>query len=115
MVVFYCMYFIKRNDENNICDVNSQLTYGYVDNDRAELDPEEYEDARKDTLEQLNEFQSSLSRMTSGDMTLVDSFNAMQLVSFDVQYPAKICASVVEQTLSISNDCTSMSYDVLEE
>lgn len=46
---------------------------------KAELDPEEYEDARKDTLEQLNEFQSSLSRMTSGDMTLVDSFNAMQL------------------------------------
>lgn len=46
---------------------------------KTELDPEEYEEARKDTLEQLNEFQSSLSRMTKGDMTLVDSFNAMQL------------------------------------
>ena len=51
---------------------------------RAELGPEEYEEARKDTLEQLSEFQSSLSRMTSGDMTLVDSINAMQLVSFGV-------------------------------
>lgn len=65
-----------------MCDIS----YGYVDNDRAELDAEEYEDARKDTLEQLNEFQSSLSRMTSGDMTLVDSFNAMQLVSSDEHY-----------------------------
>nr|XP_053649884.1 protein LZIC-like [Cherax quadricarinatus]XP_053649885.1 protein LZIC-like [Cherax quadricarinatus]XP_053649887.1 protein LZIC-like [Cherax quadricarinatus] len=46
---------------------------------KGELDPEEYEEVRKDTIEQLNEFQSSLSRMTSGDMTLVDSFNAMQL------------------------------------
>ncbi|XP_042231911.1 protein LZIC-like [Homarus americanus] len=46
---------------------------------KADLDEEEYEEVRKDTIEQLNEFQSSLSRMTSGDMTLVDSFNAMQL------------------------------------
>ncbi|XP_071515677.1 protein LZIC-like isoform X3 [Panulirus ornatus] len=46
---------------------------------KAELDPEEYEEVRKDTVEQLNEFQSSLSRMTSGDMTLIDSFSAMQL------------------------------------
>lgn len=46
---------------------------------KGELDPEEYEEVHKDTIEQLNEFHSSLSRMTSGDMTLVDSFNAMQL------------------------------------
>ncbi|KAK4305907.1 hypothetical protein Pmani_022223 [Petrolisthes manimaculis] len=46
---------------------------------RAELDPEEYEEVHKDTIEQLNEFQASLSRMTSGDMTLVDSFSALQL------------------------------------
>ncbi|KAK3875863.1 hypothetical protein Pcinc_019293 [Petrolisthes cinctipes] len=45
----------------------------------AELDPEEYEEVHKDTIEQLNEFQASLSRMTSGDMTLVDSFSALQL------------------------------------
>ncbi|XP_071526979.1 protein LZIC-like [Panulirus ornatus] len=43
------------------------------------LDPDDYEEVRKDTVEQLNEFQSSLSRMTSGDMTLIDSFSAMQL------------------------------------
>lgn len=46
---------------------------------KGELDPEEYEEVHKDTIEQLNEFHSSLSRMTSGDMTLVDSFSAMQL------------------------------------
>ncbi|XP_063879720.1 protein LZIC-like [Scylla paramamosain] len=81
---------------------------------KAELDPEEYEDARKDTLEQLNEFQSSLSRMTSGDMTLVDSFNAMQLVSSDVQYPAKICSSVAEQTLSAIQAAISQAFKTPE-
>lgn len=53
---------------------------------RADLDPEEYEEAHKDTMEQLNEFQLSLSRMTSGDMTLVDSFNAMQLVRIHTEH-----------------------------
>ncbi|XP_076033872.1 protein LZIC-like [Oratosquilla oratoria] len=46
---------------------------------KAELEPEEYEDVKKDTLEQLTEFEASLTRMASGDMTLVDSINAMQL------------------------------------
>lgn len=55
------------------------------------MEPEEYEETRKDTLEQLNEFQASLRRMTSGDMTLVDSFNAMQLVRF--------CSLIIKRSL----------------
>lgn len=59
---------------------------------RADLDPEEYEEVHKDTMEQLNEFQQSLSRMTSGDMTLVDSFNAMQLVRLNADQRISVCS-----------------------
>lgn len=37
---------------------------------------------KKDTLEQLNEFQTSLAKMADGNMTLVDDISAMQLVRF---------------------------------
>ncbi len=48
---------------------------------RSDLDSEEYEETKRETLEQLEEFSQSLSKLMSGDMTLVDELGAMQLVS----------------------------------
>ena len=36
-----------------------------------ELDDDEYEETRTDTLQQLEEFKTSLARMMAGDVTLV--------------------------------------------
>ena len=47
---------------------------------RDELDPEEYEETKQETLDQLKEFNASLTKMKGGDMTLVDELNRMQLV-----------------------------------
>lgn len=47
---------------------------------REDLDDEEYEETKKETLEQLNEFNDSLKKIMSGDMTLVDELSGMQLV-----------------------------------
>ena len=47
---------------------------------REELDEEEYEETKKETLEQLSEFNDSLKKIMSGDMTLVDELSGMQLV-----------------------------------
>ena len=47
---------------------------------KEDLDPEEYEETRQDTLQQLREFQNTLTRMTSGDNTLVSQFGSVQLV-----------------------------------
>lgn len=47
---------------------------------KEDLDPEEYEETRAETLEQLREFQTSLTRMTSGDNTLVSQLGSVQLV-----------------------------------
>lgn len=47
---------------------------------REELDEEEYEETKKETLEQLGEFNDSLKKIMTGDMTLVDELSGMQLV-----------------------------------
>lgn len=48
---------------------------------REELDADEYEETKKETLEQLSEFNDSLKKIMSGNMTLVDELSGMQLVS----------------------------------
>ena len=47
---------------------------------RDDLDPEEYEETKTETVEQLKEFNDSLTKLTAGNMTLVDEINRMQLV-----------------------------------
>ena len=47
---------------------------------RDDLEPEEYEETKRETIEQLREFNTSLSNMKGGNMTLVDELNRMQLV-----------------------------------
>ncbi|KAJ7412380.1 Protein LZIC [Willisornis vidua] len=51
---------------------------------REELDADEYEETKKETLEQLSEFNDSLKKIMSGDMTLVDELSAMQLMDRDL-------------------------------
>jgi hypothetical protein len=48
---------------------------------REELDADEYEETKKETLEQLSEFNDSLKKIMSGNMTLIDELSGMQLVS----------------------------------
>ncbi|KAF4795549.1 Protein LZIC [Turdus rufiventris] len=49
-----------------------------------ELDADEYEETKKETLEQLSEFNDSLKKIMSGDMTLVDELSGMQLMDRDL-------------------------------
>ncbi len=46
---------------------------------RDDLDADEYEETKGETLEQLKEFSESLAKMKGGDMTLVNELNRMQL------------------------------------
>ena len=46
---------------------------------RDDLDADEYEETKTETLEQLKEFNDSLAKMKGGDMTLVNELNQMQL------------------------------------
>ena len=48
---------------------------------REDLDTDEYEETKSETLEQLKEFNESLAKMKGGDMTLVNELNRMQLAT----------------------------------
>jgi hypothetical protein len=46
---------------------------------KDDMDADEYEQSRNETLDQMKEFNASLDKMASGDMTLVDDIGKMQL------------------------------------
>lgn len=54
---------------------------------RDELDDDEYEETKADTLEQMKEFHTSLGKISKGNMSLVDDVGAMQLVSQPDEHP----------------------------
>ena len=47
---------------------------------REDFEPEEYQETKTETLEQMREFQSSLAKLAAGDLSLTDYFAAIQLV-----------------------------------
>jgi len=47
---------------------------------REDLDEDEYITVKEETIEQLKEFNDSLTRMKGGDLSLVNDLNRIQLV-----------------------------------
>lgn len=64
-----------------LCCMRRRPPSWFVPSHREELDADEYEEMKKDTLDQLKEFNESLTRMMEGNLTLVDELNRWQLVS----------------------------------
>lgn len=71
---------------------------------RTELDADEYEETKADTLEQLREFQQSLARIVSGDMTLVDQLSGMQLAIQVLHGTARSCRPSLVQEVRRSGN-----------
>ncbi|CAG5125240.1 unnamed protein product [Candidula unifasciata] len=68
---------LRQNLEEQLDRLMQQLTD--LEECKADLDPEEYDETKNETLEQLKEFQENLNRMLQGNLSLVDELNAMQL------------------------------------
>ncbi|XP_059960790.1 protein LZIC-like [Mesoplodon densirostris] len=68
---------LKQNLEEQLDRLMQQLQD--LEECREELDTDEYEEIKKETLEQLSEFNDSLKKIMSGNMTLVDELSGMQL------------------------------------
>lgn len=47
---------------------------------RDDLDDKEYEETKEETIEQLKELNDSLGKLVKGDISLISSLGAMQLV-----------------------------------
>ncbi|XP_075695413.1 protein LZIC isoform X1 [Rhinoderma darwinii] len=68
---------LRQNLEEQLDRLMQQLQD--LEECREELDADEYEETKKETLEQLSEFNDSLQKIIAGNMTLVDELGGMQL------------------------------------
>ncbi|XP_059153204.1 protein LZIC-like [Physella acuta] len=68
---------LKQNLEEQLDRLMQQLVD--LEECKGDLEPEEYEDTKKETVEQLKEFQENLNKMVKGNLSLVDELNGMQL------------------------------------
>lgn len=84
---------LKKNLEAQLDRLVQQLED--LEECRNEIEEDEYNETKLETMEQLREFNNSLSKIISGDMTLVDELASMQLatqaaISSAFQTPAVI-------------------------
>ncbi|XP_041479933.1 protein LZIC-like [Lytechinus pictus] len=68
---------LKQNLEEQLDRLVLQL--GDLEESKDDLDEDEYEETKQETMEQLEEFSKSLEKLGSGNMSLVDDLNSMQL------------------------------------
>ncbi|GFR73059.1 protein LZIC-like [Elysia marginata] len=72
---------LKQNLEEQLDRLMQQLSD--LEECKDDLEPEEYEETKSETVEQLKEFQENLGKMLQGNLSLVDELNSMQLISRD--------------------------------
>jgi len=68
---------LKHNLEEQLDRLLNQLKD--LEECREDLDDDEYEETKRETLEQMQEFEETLKKMVAGNMSLVDQLNGMQL------------------------------------
>ncbi|XP_046636295.1 protein LZIC-like [Daphnia pulicaria] len=68
---------LKENVEEQLERLVKQLED--LEKYREDFEPEEYQETKTETLEQMREFQSSLAKLAAGDLSLTDYFAAIQL------------------------------------
>lgn len=68
---------LRINIENQLERLMTQLND--LEDMREELDEEEYNTTKQETLDQLKEFQNSLEKSKDGSMSLVDTIGSIQL------------------------------------
>eukprot|EP00771_Trimastix_marina_P003831 gnl/Trimastix_PCT/539.p1 GENE.gnl/Trimastix_PCT/539~~gnl/Trimastix_PCT/539.p1 ORF type:complete len:189 (+),score=80.09 gnl/Trimastix_PCT/539:57-623(+) len=68
---------LRENIQSQLSRLLQQLQD--LEDMKDDLDEDEIQEAKEETNAQLREFQQSLERMASGNMSLVDEINSMQL------------------------------------
>ena len=69
---------LRANIENQLNRLVTQLQD--IEDMKSEMDSvEEYESSKKETLDQMREFEASLQKMAAGNISLIDEINSLQL------------------------------------
>lgn len=76
----YVNIFIDSTE--NTQSVQLLLFLNYFHFIRGELDVEEYEETKEETMDQLKELNDSLSKLVNGDISLINELGAVQLVIY---------------------------------
>lgn len=53
-----------------------------IENSKDDLDEDEYNETKEDTIEQLKEFHERLDKVVKGDISLINALGAFQLVIY---------------------------------
>ncbi|CAM9707031.1 protein LZIC [Lethenteron reissneri] len=107
---------LRRNLEEQLDRLVQQLHD--LERCREDLEAEEYEETKAETLEQLSEFNTALQKIVAGDMTLVDDLGAMQLaiqaaISQAFQTPEVIRMFARKQPGQLRTHMAQLERDVL--
>ncbi|XP_018318886.1 protein LZIC-like [Agrilus planipennis] len=70
---------LKQNLSNQLDRLVEQLAD--LDKCRDDLEPEEYNETKEETLEQLRELNDSLKKLVNGDISLISELGAIQLAT----------------------------------
>lgn len=76
---------LRANAEEQVTRLLTQLAD--LEELRAELDDDEYAETKQDTLQQLEEFRLSLSRMAAGDVTLINELESIRVRPARLTFP----------------------------
>ncbi|KAH7818799.1 putative protein LZIC [Monocercomonoides exilis] len=68
---------LKENIQSQLGRLTNQLSD--LDEMKDDMEPDEYESMKEDTMQQFKEFSDSLTKMAEGDMTLIDELSSMRL------------------------------------
>jgi hypothetical protein len=68
---------LRENIQAQLVRLTNQLAD--IEEMKDEMEPEEYESEKKDTLKSLREFQESLAKMSEGNLSLVSSLEHLRM------------------------------------
>lgn len=68
---------LRENIQSQLVRLTNQLAD--LEEMKDDLEPEEYEETKKDTMKQLEEFQQSLAKMSEGNISLIDELTHVRL------------------------------------
>merc|ERR1712065_45752 len=96
---------------NRLLKQMGEIDEGFED---GELDEEEYGEMREETLEQMAEFQETLTSLMEGNMSLVDELAAMKLAIQAAVSQAFQTPEVIELFAKKQPDALRQKYEELE-
>ena len=106
---------LKQNVEDQLNRLLQQLSD--LDEMREDLEEAEYTSQKEDTLQQMKEFEGTLERLVSGDVTLVSQLDAMRnavhaYVSGACRDPNITRLFATKSTAGLRNKLASLTQDL---